>query len=256
MRLTLTAVLCILALGALLSAAAKPVKIDPAYAARFQSQRGDYMLPAVTWLAMAPQAYYRVYGVWPETWQALRASGLMQVDLLSPEGYVIDPDDAKWDGVYDTRYVYRGPKQAPLLVTKPDGKLEKSEEIGLPAWTIQQYLTEQGQLDGQDYSFLSREEGRVKLIALRAMLAEAIRLFGEQYGRLPSGMDELLQSGLAPLDAASLNPLTGAPFKGDGSANDYRYETFKAGRYAQNAGGRWFRLVIIDGEGNAWRLEF
>jgi hypothetical protein len=255
MHRTITALLLLAALAALLTAAKPQFKVDPGYAARFQTPRGDYMLPALSWLSLAPQAYFRVFGIWPESWKVLRDSGLIQVPLQSPEGYVIDPDDSKWDGIYDTRYVSRGPKQPPLLVTKPDGKTERSEAVSQPAWTIQALLDEQGKLDGEDYGFFSRDENWVKLFAIRSMLVEAVKLYAQQYSRLPDNLGELLQCGLAPVDAASHNPVTGAPFKGDGSAGDLKYETFKARRHGEQVNGLWFRLMVVDGEGRPWRLE-
>jgi len=77
-------------------------------------------------------------------------------------------------------------------------------------------------------------------------MRQGISNFQAVHGRIPRDWDELVDSGLGPIDRQSLNPVTLKPFAGDGSPDDLIYVvTGDAARGRQS----WL-LRAVDKDGN------
>ena len=215
----------------------------------YEVQDGVFLFTTPTWMAVAPAAYYKVYGEWPEAWSAIVNAGLFQVPLKGAMGETIDPDDESFDFNGDMAYHYRGPQTKPLIQNAGTrgGLTVHAEEVTDAPYSYADYLTDFG-YDEDVYGPLIEQPDRLKMCALQRMLLGAVGWFSRTHGRVPLTWNELITSGLTPIDEHSVNPITGGPFYGDGRANNFLYES---------DGEHWYNIQVTDENGDTpWRVDY
>ena len=169
--------------------------------------------------------YYRVYEKWPRSWAELRESGLVQVDLHSSDGKLIDPDNKKLDFSGDYRYIAPASEKMParIMSTIIDRQSGNGNTILHPP-KVYRYLFNAQSFGVKNYLPAYDDLPRVKLLACTALLRRGIGTFEDIHGRCPKDWDELIDSGLSAYDRLSINPATGQPFKCDGSPDNLEYK--------------------------------
>lgn len=214
-------------------------------------QEGVFLYTTPTWLAVAPVAYYKVYGEWPENWSAIADAGLFQVSLASASGEPIDPDDGSFDFNGDMAYHYRGPQTKPLIqrAGARGGLIVQAEEVADAPYSYAHYLTNFGYEEQAElYGPLVEQPERLKMFALQRMLIFAVGWFSRLHGRVPLTWKEFMTSGLTPIDEHSVNPITGGPFYGDGRASNFLF---------QSDGEHWYNIQVTDDQADTpWRVNY
>jgi len=227
------------------------------YLEKFKSPESDLVLfPAMTWMLEAPRAYFRVFETWPETWGTIEQAGLIQVELLNPEGGTFDMDDHTWNGMTDYHYVYQGTGKCPMIMTATKANSNKVIHAVLdePAKTYLEWfewasgfareraaVTNADYSDYNDFTEYEGDQQLLSLFAIRDLLDVSIGWYCSLHKQPPKTWKELMESGLAPIDENSINPKTGERFKGDGSPYDFEYRLSEDGKYF---------LRVVDRDGN------
>ena len=202
--------------------------------------------PSMNFIDEAPQAYYKVFGKWPESFQAIIDEGLIRENLTLDGVHVITPDDGVLDGPYDRLYKYNGPQTPPQIVFQgqislseaaqnnpvavatsinyPDGTAASSlpdlKEGVVFAWQNRRYMD--GHSDSMFPESSRRYSGNLeayKLMAIAYMCMLGSSDYKSIYGDFPSNEDwgSFVDSGFCPVTSDMLNPLSGKPFSADGS---------------------------------------
>jgi len=207
----------------------------------------------------ALRAFYRAHGRWPTDWAEVLSTGMLQVPLLSPAGEIIDPGDGKLDFRFDVFYDAAAThakaatdKQSPALIrSRIKKELGFVETIELPVLpTYRQTLMTFAPKVNRDWRPYV-EPDALKLMMAAAMMGEAILAFHLANDRYPNSVEEFLASGLAPLDYNSLNPVTGQPFRLDGSPNDLLLIS------RQNPDGLYtLKVEPVDAQGEPFRILY
>jgi hypothetical protein len=207
---------------------------DDDYPGRFSDGSGSVNV-ASQMVQSGLQGYYRVFGVWPDSWQAVINAGLFQTQLVGYQLEAIDPDDPELTFYGDLYYD---------STTKNDEKVRLFELMELSGPSIESILV----APSPPYSILLdtiwRDSGGVlerdkylgdvrwlKFLSIRAGLNSSIGIFRMTHRRYPADLDELFDSGVSLVDRASINPLTGEEFQFDGSEFDYYYELIDEERF-------------------------
>jgi hypothetical protein len=194
----------------------------------------QFVSPADTFVLAAPRAYLSVYGRWPSSWGEIQDSGLIQVPLCALKGVPINPDDMHYDGSWDKVYYapVDGSPRIGLGITTLG--IEQVMWLSKPQGLVTYDQRLRHALDPQSGYDLSLYEGFEKyvgnepfqrLLGLCAMCEEGLMLYKQAYGHNPASWQQFVESGLAPIDSNSVNPLTGGRIFGDGRANDIHFET-------------------------------
>jgi hypothetical protein len=82
-----------------------------------------------------------------------------------------------------------------------------------------------------------------------------ITYYRDVYGDYPKSIEELQSSGLSPVNADSINPVTGTPFRFDGAANDVSYRYF-APRQTEHGFIGGYELQHVDADGRKSEIKF
>ncbi len=170
-------------------------------------------------------AYYKVYGTWPQSWQAVVDAGLWQTEIPSRDGSRVDPDDPTIDFFDDVYYSasqsFGSDGKARIMVGGNPGSQPIRTILLDPPKTFDSYFTE---VDGHVGSNLSSSyTSDLEMKRLFAILGEVSSLCGIYYTvhqQWPQSLDSFLSSGLSPVNKDSINPVTGQRFRFDGSSGD------------------------------------
>ncbi|MCB1218102.1 hypothetical protein KDL44_11960 [bacterium] len=197
---------------------------------------------AARFIEHAVDRYYRAFGELPADWQAVVDSGVYSHALIGPAGETLDPDDGQLDFPGDA-YLKRSGNFFALVSLSPDGS-QTRRILRAGETYVQQFerirLTRR-LVPEHDRRLRRYENEPAKLLqfAQIGQLNEAITDFHGYFGRYPDSMDELFASGFCPLADAALNPVTGEPYRYDGSPGDLRL----------NAAQQFSAVLHVDSDG-------
>lgn len=178
-----------------------------------------------SWLVMqAIEEYFRLFGHWPHSWQDVRESGLVQVSFSGPKEEQIDPDDGKLDLPGDILYIpASSAEEVPHVSILPQlaGFPPNEQALQVPHTFAELYAQISPELRGNLPE--PDDEAGWKLISIAALLRLSIEDFFTEHGRLPGTFQELISSGLTPIDLQSISPVTGKSFTGEGQVGDFQF---------------------------------
>ena len=176
-------------------------------------------IDTASWLVQeGAQAYFKVFGTWPASWQDVEAAQLVQVELVSLSGNEIDPDDQSLDFAWDIQYVPQtggNPPQIAQRVSVEDGRVNMYE-----IFPVKSYTERFGESENPDIRSALLNEDRLKQWAISGMLFRSLTLYLTLFEEYPETYQEFVCTGVTCIDSSSINPLTQESFKGDGSSND------------------------------------
>jgi hypothetical protein len=165
------------------------------------------------------QVYYRTFGRWPSSWSEVMASGIWQKPLVGPQGQAINPDDGKIDVAGDT--LLDTSDGYPRLVLQQNGMFQNSVAYKNRGKTTADLLSElDAYYPDANLSSWVTDTNRMKQFGVLGSMRRMISHYKYVFGDHPKTIDEFIASGFSPVDRSSINPVTGQPFKFDGSAND------------------------------------
>jgi hypothetical protein len=187
---------------------------------------------------IAIKQFYRVYERWPNNWQEVKDSLIFQSDLIGRQMQVIDPDDGNVDFKWDV--VYEGGSSPRIHTLLGDGKV-KTYVLQRPD-TYREWLPNvQKQHPTFDANYYLSDKKRLAMVSIMVQLqAYSFTEYFDHHKEWPKSVSAVLAEGYSPIKAGSTNPLTGKPFKFDGSANDI---------LVRNS-GQLLTLVPMDHQGN------
>ncbi|MEZ5337873.1 MAG: hypothetical protein R3F46_06365 [bacterium] len=171
-------------------------------------------------------AYHYAMGEWPASWADVVDAGFCQVDLVSPEGQSINPDDGNIDFTWDVVYVpsndYYDPPKNVTLIDKggPSTSLQPYVENN----TFQEVVAGLSPDDAEHYVGLINNVDWRKLAAIRRYCNRMMMYDQMIHGAWPEWSD-FYESAWSPIDSKSINPLTNMQFRIDGSPNDFAIMT-------------------------------
>lgn len=209
----------------------------------------------VTYAQHALQAYYQAYGVWPATWDALIATGVLQTELRSPQGELIEPGDGSIDFRFDLYYDAAATLSdttgvGPALIryrSKEAPEAVRTIEVPVRPTYRETLVTFAPRIDREWEPYVTPDA--LKLMMLAAMMHTAVLTFQLAHGEPPASLEELLASGLSPMDYSSHNPVTGQLLRFDGSPHDLAIISEPGG-----AGSLGIRIEPVDGSGQPFRI--
>ncbi len=198
--------------------------VAPSYPGK--TVRGSYSVISTKFVQMGLQAYYKVYGQYPESWAAVRQAGIVQTAIPAIGGQWIDPDDSSLD--YDDDIYYDASPMAtgnlPRLLWSPPVGNQHVETIRLePPTTYDTFLGMAPDMGFGPSPYVGDRESQ-RLFGALMCLEHMIIVYKKVHGDWPASQDAFFSSGLATIDKTSINPVTGQPFRFDGSAGDVRLE--------------------------------
>jgi len=211
------------------------------------------------WPLAGLRLYYELYGKWPASWAAVVEAGLFDAELVTTDGTVLDLDDPSLDFYFDMHYIPpTGDELRACLVYALDADAEtvKNEYIDPPATIREKLFWQSGTLAGNKDEVDSvryitesiKDREWLRRVAIGSMLQRGISLYKFVHGHLPYSWEEYVASGLAPITAESINPFTGNPYRGDGSAGDYLYRYVLADE--TNIGTDAYKFTHVDQDGS------
>jgi hypothetical protein len=213
-----------------LALAAETTIVSPDYP--WLNDDGTYLQFASYWVKNGAQQYYRLNGRWPDSWHEVVEAGLFDAIMVNLQNQPIDPDATEIKNYGDVRYLPAQGSGDPQLVLAfyNDGMRTKFYAIPRPQTLAEQAADAAQQLnakgDTQSASQLTQAmaSDQVKQQhALSVMLQRGVEMYAVAFNHYPDSIAELLGSGIGPFTPGSINPLTGQPFKGDGSPLDFSY---------------------------------
>jgi hypothetical protein len=184
--------------------------------------------------------FHKVYERWPSSWQEVRDSGIFQAEIPGFDLMPLNPDNSE---ITDYGQVYysppSNPESNPVVMTaeylngfhirvEPANGYMKTYAV-----SFRDYDEHNADKPGREaiYSSYLNDENLLKLFAILGIMTQNIGLFQNVNGHLPVDMQEFMASGFSPVDANSINPVTGQPFRFDGSVGDASYEILENGQF-------------------------
>lgn len=165
-------------------------------------------------------AYQYAYGTWPSSWSEVVDAGICQVSLTSPQGFPVDPDDGSLDFMWDVSYIpaadyYSTPTTVTIMdINGPYTSTDPFESND----SLEQMVADMSPELAENYMGLIDNPDWRTLAAIRRycnnMIIEHYHLKGWPI------WDEFYGSMWCPIDARSVNPLTGGGLKIDGSPDN------------------------------------
>ena len=221
--------------------------------------------PSIVLFEQAPQAYYKVFGEWPETFSAIVEAGLIRDNLTIDGVNILSPDDGVFNHPMDHLYVYRGPQTPPQIamlaeVEMVDPELEDPDPPvhidGLPEgaiatslpslseWSVYarqaRQIVDSAQSPDEIPAYTEKYGGNLaahKLLAISNMCLFGASAYRSAYGEFPTHWDDIVDTGFCPVTSDMLNPATGLPFAGDGSAYSFEFRFLEDGSLAVSVHG-------------------
>jgi hypothetical protein len=193
--------------------------------------RGGVANVADSQVRNAIDAFQLVYGRNPGSWAEVVDSGLFDNELRGFQMEAIDPDDASIDFVSDL-YIDAGTQ------LDHDGNIllldywnRNTVDVGGPVIEkgvsyksrIADTLTYAGDQSELIETWLKNEPQLIQFGHVHQLLA-ALTVYQWVNGKYPKTLTELIETGVGPLNAGSINPMTGQPYKFDGSRGDLLYQ--------------------------------
>ncbi|MCB1221002.1 MAG: hypothetical protein H7A35_08295 [Planctomycetales bacterium] len=173
----------------------------------------------------AVNRYYRVFGEMPGDWASLVASGIYPHQLTGPEGQVVDPDDGQLDFPGDA-YLQGSANFFTLVSENRDGSENRRILVQGETYVNQfkRIRLSRHLLPEHDARLKSYESNMDKLVqfAQVGLLNQAIQDYHGVFGMYPDTMEDLFSTGFTPINPDTPNPVTGVPYKFDGSPGDLR----------------------------------
>ncbi|MEZ5338977.1 MAG: hypothetical protein R3F46_12025 [bacterium] len=169
------------------------------------------------------RCFYRAYGRFPDNWDEVVASGIGSTSLMGYQLEMINPDDPTLNFPGDVYYENnRG--TAFVHCMSLDGSQERIR-LQIPSTyeaTLLQMQDSMALTDDQRSRVLQiiSDENQLQQFAILGSFSRSIELFRTIHDRYPSDLQEFLSYGFSPVADTTLNPVTGVPFKFDGSAGD------------------------------------
>lgn len=208
----------------------------------------------VSYVSAAVECYYKAYGRWPANWQEVVDTGMIQVDLVTPTGQVIDPGDGelnfRFDVVYmgvDTKASASRPPALVLTQVAAAPKGPNTHHVPVPPTYRERLMATASYIDRPWQPYV--EEDGLRLMMAASMLQTALLAFNMANGRWPTSVDEFFASGMSPLDQQSVNPVTGELFRYDGSPNDLLVE-----HELMSDGADYIKVQPVDAGGKQFLL--
>jgi hypothetical protein len=163
-------------------------------------------------------AYHYAFGSWPTKWSQVRDAGIVQVPIISAYGGEVDPDDGTLDFVGDFFYTWTGSGLPSITARYEPNPEPVTSPLSDPSQWSSKFLSDSGTASSAELIQLQR---------VQSLVTTGIMFFTHIEGRVPQSWSEFIDSGLTPIDSASINPLTGRPYAGDGLPGDYLFKTRK-----------------------------
>lgn len=198
-------------------------------------------------LASAARYYYRAYGEFPATWQDLRQSGLQDAPLVGFQMQAIDPGDASLDFPGD---VYFENRDGAGILHSMELNGEASEILlGIPQSYAEQFsklseMLPMTEVQARRFREYAADEKQLLQFAMLGSISRSLMIYPDVHGSAPATLDEYMNSGLCPITPSTINPVTGVPFRFDGSPGDI---TFRITEH-----GVGFRHVDAEGVDMPW----
>jgi hypothetical protein len=255
----LTAVLCLGAMQAASSQSASDTAPALGTAAPDADERPAMVLQPVatpdgvgefnydcTYLLSGARHFYRVFGRWPLSWREVCDCGLFQARLVLPGGSEIDPDDPAPPAV-PGEVRFRPAADAGSTPTVLSCYASTAGQPGAPAaeGVVEVHSTslERGNTYADMFqakaaiqneevlaamnkqiAYLTGDPKRLLQLGLGDMILDGLMLYRMVHGDYPRTWQEFITSGISPVGADSINPLTGQVLRCDGSIGDYFYQ--------------------------------
>jgi hypothetical protein len=203
-----------------------------------------------TYLMSGARHFYRVFGRWPQSWREICECGLFQARLMLPGGSEIDPDDpAPPAAPGEVRYrpAADGGSTPTILVCFASSAGQPAAPAAVSAVEVRSTPLEPGRTYAAIFqakiaiqnaqvaaamnkqaAYLAGDQKRLLQLALGDMILDGLMLYRMVHGDYPRTWQEFIGSGLSPVGAGSLNPLTGQLLRCDGSIGDYFYRYIPA----------------------------
>lgn len=232
------AVLGVLSLTCLFGACVRNIRSEPgAELIGYQNQTDQMsmlanegspvVLLAHSHVQTAARAYFKVFGHWPRTWKDIEREGLCQVELVTPAGAQIDPDDGKLNFLDDVTYEFEDRNPAPIV--NWCSRFEETIIDHLEVQTPRTYVSvlddfEPGWPGYDQVQECKADPARLKQWAILSQVRTGLRQYKVLYGHYPKDFQAFLDSGVGVIDSRSINTLTNDTYRGDGSPNDFLYE--------------------------------
>jgi hypothetical protein len=206
--------------------------------------------PSLQFVNEAPQAYYKVFGQWPQTFAEIEEAGLIRSNLTIEGSYVITPDDGKFDDPADILYIFRGPQTPPQIATLGQVALSGTAQANpeaastvsslpngatatsLPALKNLHVYAEQSRRKLESDNKPEANQGALryggnlaahKLLAIAYMCMLGAADYRSVYGTFPDKWDNFVDTGFCPVTSDMVNPATGQPFSTDGSPYSFAF---------------------------------
>jgi len=202
--------------------------------------------------------YYRIYGTWPDTWQAVVDEGIYQAPLTGfSNDNIVTPDDPVMrfagDCYYDVDQA--GDTARVSVVRYLDGMHYEFYNISPPKRTYDEFLPllDETLLRGTPTMVYYLDDiNWLRFFAIMGMIDKCISDYKILHGDFPHDWAEFMASGLAPIDENSVNPLTGGSFFGDARSNDFGYTYMPA----KDDHPAYYLLIPVKADGTMLEARF
>lgn len=219
----------------------------PASYAGWDKDHVSWTCLAVHQVSLACRMYYKVKGRYPSRWGDVVAAGIYQAPLMGYNGEEINPDDGGLDFYGDVHYQLVGDGSSALVAELGYRSGMTTVYHRLKAADTYVNLFRRAADQGVDFwqGYLD-DEPRMRQFAILGFIYRAAFVYKDLHGDFPLNLGELSAAGLAPVDANSINPVTGQQFQFTEAPGDivYRYKIAKDGR------GSFFDLYHLNKDGS------
>jgi hypothetical protein len=216
----LAIVLGMLLVFSVIAIADSQFNIDPDYPGYVNS--GLTIDLAYRFTQMSVNAYFRVHGHYPESWQAVVDDGLCPAQLLSASGNVVDPGDGSLDFNGDSQYSLQNGN---AYVSFKFLNQAHHTQLNGDQVTYGEFLQAGAAATGNDELLeIVGDIDQLRLYAYLSYCETAIYHYLNRYGTVPPDWQTLLDSGLAPINGDTPNPKSGQPMSASTGAWSIRYE--------------------------------
>ena len=194
---------------------------------------GGILVVAMSDVQSAVAAYQRVYGNMPTSWQEIKGCGLFDKDLVAYNMQVIDPDDKKIDfkgDVYldvDTLSDTSGDLLMFSMWGLAGNRISRMKLEYYPGYAeLFANIKQDPDLDAENSNILDawlENEDQLIQFGHLHMIGKLLSDYRDIHGEYPEHLSEMVSAGIGPLTMSSINPVTGVPYRYDGSRGDISY---------------------------------
>ena len=190
---------------------------------------GEEMIISIadTQVAQGARCFYKAYGRFPQSWAEVEEQGISSSNLLGYRMQPIDPDDSQLEFSGDVHYEFNA-GQAIVHTMDLHGEVNDLS-LQVPGTYTSRFedfiasgkLSEEQVERFHDYA---ANEAQLLQFAILGNISRSIRIYQDVHGSPPDSLTQFFASGISPVNENTINPLTGQPFRYDGSAGDVRIE--------------------------------